>query len=216
MNDENTESVKAAAEEAVKKGGNVRDEIRDITLEALSNRTLDMDRVKAVAKAVVDGAKTGLDVDTADVKKSMDDVAAGLDAALEKSAQATKLAIEETVARVKDYKEEDFKHTLDQLHSLEEMFIETLEEAAKTGKSLLQETIQDLATHAKNTGTAVGKRTSDDIAELKQKILNVSEAGVTAVSDAAKSFSADVAQAASGFLQALSDKLKSNDDQPKS
>lgn len=211
MNEENQESVKAAAEEAVKKGANIREEIRDITMEALSQHKLDTERVKSVAKAVMDGAMSGLDVDSSKMKQSLNEVTEGLDAALEKSAQATKLAIEETVSKVKDFNDKDFKRTLDELASLEELFLETLEETAKAGKTLLSETLNDLLTHAKNTGTAVGQRTKADVAELTDRVKETSEAGVNAATDAAKSFTADIAQAASGFLSALAESLKESE-----
>ena len=216
MNDKNqTEEIKSAAADAVKSGINIKEEIRNITMEALSQKTLDTTRVREVAKAVMDGAVSGIDLNGAKVKESLDEVVSGLDSAFEQSAQATKLAIEETLSKVKNYQEVDLKHSLEQLQSLEELFMETLEEAAKASQSLLSDTFKDLIEHLKNTGTAVGQRTGEDMAQLKQQVLNAGENGVKTISDAAKSFTADVAQAASGFLQALADNLKDKD-KPKS
>ena len=203
-----TGKVKEAVKKAVEEGKDIRDEVRDITMEALSKGHLEMERIKTVVTSVWDGAKEGVGSESEEIKQSFKEVMSGLDEALEKSAHASKLAIEETVGKVKDFSQEDLKRAIDDLKGLEEMLLDTVTEVAKSSKSTVADVLHDTVVHAKNSGTEVGQQVLKDIEYLRNKLEENSKETLKTVSHAATNFTADVADAASGILAGIADSLK--------
>jgi hypothetical protein len=156
----------------------------------------------------LDGAQDAVEHNTENMKDVLKEVTNGLDEALEKSAYASKLAIEETAGRIKDFTEHDLKKTMDDLSGLEEMLIDSLSEAAKNSKSVATETFEYLSEHLKNSGTAVGHRTTKEIIYLTDKLEKIGKENIASVSNATKSFTEDVARAASGFLAGIADSIE--------
>jgi hypothetical protein len=126
---ENSE-VKTAARSAVERGDAIREDIRDITLTALSQRHLDSEKLRQVIHAVVEGASIGAESKGADVKEALSESIEGMDEALASSAEASKLAIEETAGHLKDFGKQDLKRALDDLLTLEDMFLDTIKNVA--------------------------------------------------------------------------------------
>ncbi len=197
-----------AIKKAVESGDNVREKVSDITVEALSDAHFDKDHIKSVIKTAWVGAKAGAEQQGEQVKEIFSEVMTGLDDALEKYAHASKLAIEETVGRIQEFTQQDLKATLDDLQGLEELFLDTITEAAQNTKSTFSDALTDLATHAKSSGTEVGRRGLQEFNSLSAKLSGVGKESINAVGDAATSFGADVARSASGFLADLANKLK--------
>jgi hypothetical protein len=202
------EQARAATEEAVKYSENISAEVRDITIEALRRQKLDLEHIKAVIKAVLAGAEDAAKLNSDRMKDTLKEVTEGLDEALGKSAYASKLAIEETAGRIKDFTEHDLKRATDDLSALEDIFIESLNEVAKGSKTVASDTLQDLANHFKNSGTAVGQQASEEIIYLTKQIEKTGMENMAAVSEATKSFAEDIARAASGFLDGIADSIK--------
>ncbi len=202
------EQARTATEKAVKYGENISAEVRDITIEALSKHQLDLEHIKSVIRAVLTGAEDAAKLNSDRMRDTLKEVTEGLDEALGKSAYASKLAIEEAVGRAKDFTERDLKRAMDDLSALEDIFIESLNEVAKGSKTAASDTLQDLASHFKNSGTAVGQRTSEEIIYLTKQIEKTGMENMAAVSEATKSFAEDIARAASGFLSGIADSIK--------
>jgi hypothetical protein len=202
------EQARTATEEAVKYGENISAEIRDITIEALSKHHLDLEHIKSVIRAVLTGAEDAAKLNSDRMRDTLKQVTEGLDEALGKTAYASKLAIEEAIGRAKDFTERDLKRAMDDLSALEDIFIESLNEVAKGSKTVASDTLQDLASHFKNSGTAVGQRASEEIIYLTKQIEKTGMENMAAVSEATKSFAEDIARAASGFLGGIADSIK--------
>jgi len=203
-----TEHARTETEKAVNQGENISNDVRDITVDALTKHHLDLEHIRSVIKAVLDGAQDAVEHNTKNMKDVLKEVTNGLDEALEKSAYASKLAIEETAGRIKDFTEHDLKKTMDDLSGLEEMLIDSLSEAAKNSKSVATETFEYLSEHLKNSGTAVGHRTTKEIIYLTDKLEKIGKENIASVSNATKSFTEDVARAASGFLAGIADSIE--------
>ncbi|RKZ71763.1 MAG: hypothetical protein DRQ48_02515 [Gammaproteobacteria bacterium] len=202
------ELARTATEEAVKYGENISAEVRDITIEALRRHQLDLEHIKAVTRAVLEGAEDAAKLNSDRMKDTLKQVTEGLDEALGKSAYASKLAIEETAGRIKDFSEHDLKRATDDLSALEGIFIESLNEVANSSKTVASDTLQDLANHFKNSGTAVGQQAREEIINLSKQIEKTGMENMAAVSEATKSFTEDIARAASGFLDGIADSIK--------
>jgi len=202
------ERARKATEEAVKYSEDISAEVQNITIEALSKRRLDLEHIKSVIRAVLKGAEDAAKLNSDRMRDTMKEVTEGLDEALGKSAYASKLAIEETVGRIKDYSEHDLKRAMDDLAALEDIFIESLDEVANSSKTVASDTLQDLANHFKNSGTDVGQRASEEIIYLTKQIEKTGMENMAAVSEATKSFAEDIARAASGFLGGIADSIE--------
>ncbi|KPJ88096.1 MAG: hypothetical protein AMJ53_17280, partial [Gammaproteobacteria bacterium SG8_11] len=147
------EQVQAEAQKAAEEKVAIADEVRDITLKALSEGKLDGARIKGVIKAVMEGVSIGAAKKDTEVKSTLKEALTGVDEALAKTAEASKLAIEEAMGRVKDYNKEDLDKAIKDVKELEDTFVDTVKTVSKSGSTLVKDTLDDLITHAKNTGT---------------------------------------------------------------
>ncbi|MCK4743376.1 MAG: hypothetical protein KAT25_06125 [Sulfuriflexus sp.] len=204
-----TQKVKQATRTAVERGENIRSDIRDVTLKALSEGHLDTKKIRQVIRAVLEGASIGAEDKGALVKDALAETMAGMDEALAKSAEASKLAIEETAGRVKDFSSHDLKQAADDLLTLEELFFETVRDVTKDTNAMVKETLSDLVKHAQQSGTSVGKTSSDAVTTLNQKLGNTLKDTVFASTNATLEVSAHIANAAAGVLEGIADKLQS-------
>jgi hypothetical protein len=201
------EQVQTATEEAIIYSDNISDEVRNITIGALSRHHLDIEHIKAVINAVLAGAQDATERNSDRMKETLKEVTEGLDEALAKSAYASKLAIEETAGRIKDFTENDLKRSMDDLAGLENIFIETLDEVANNSKTMASNIYRDLAEHFKNSGTSVGQRANEEIIYLTKQLEKTRKENMAALNEATKSFAEDVARAASGFLAGIADSI---------
>jgi len=215
-NESETIDVREAAKKAVESSENIHDDVRDITLKALSKHHLDIDRIKSVIKATLEGAQAGVGANSNIVRESLTEVIAGLDTALETSAQATRLAIEETTGKIHDFNHQDLKRALDDLAGLEDLFLDTIREVGHNGKAVVKNILNDLEVHIKNSGTAVGHRAATDISQLREQLERTTQQNVSAVSDSAKSFSTNIARVASGLLAGMAETIKESEKESKS
>ena len=201
------DQVQESVQEAVGKNEDISEAVRKITLDALSKKSLDYDSIRSTLRDVLEGAKMGAK-DDGEIKAAFQQVTSGLDEALAQSAEASKLAIEETAGRIQDFSKQDLKRALDELSGLEDLFIETISEAAKSSQGVVSDAFADLVDHAKNSGTVVGKRIADDVSMLRNKLGQAGKDQASELTDTAKTFSANVASAASGFLAGIAQALQ--------
>jgi hypothetical protein len=202
------QQASADTQKAVEQGADIEQQVRDITLRALSQGQLDTQGIKNVIKAVIEGAAQGVDDSADHARQALSDALNGVDEALAKSTEASRLAIEEASGKVKDFSQHDLKRSLDDLQLLEELFHDTIKDVARASKQTAKQILEDLAAHAKNTGTAVGQSATDSIEKLgnslKKNLSDVASSG----SDAALKTAARISLAASGFLQGIAASLQ--------
>jgi hypothetical protein len=202
------EQVQADAQKAAEEKVEIADEVRDITLKALSEGKLDGARIKGVIKAVVEGVSIGAANKQTEVKTTLKEALTGVDEALAKTAEASKLAVEEAMGRVKDYNKDELDKAIKDIKELENTFVDTVKNVSKSGSSLVRESLDDLITHAKNTGTEVGKHSKEIVNALTQQFAQTAQETVSASADAARTFASNLAEAAAGFLSGLAESLK--------
>ncbi len=202
------EQVQAEAQKAAEEKVEIADEVRDITLKALSEGKLDGARIKGVIKAVVEGVSIGAGNKQTEVKSTLKEALTGVDEALAKTAEASKLAVEEAMGRVKDYNKDELDKAIKDIKELENTFVDTVKTVSKSSSSLARETLDDLITHAKNTGTEVGKHSKEIVGALTQQLAQTAQETVSASADAARTLASNIAEAAAGFLSGLAESLK--------
>jgi hypothetical protein len=200
--------AEAEARAAVEDGENIHEAVRGITLEALSAGHLSMQKMREVVQGVLRGSSLGAMEKGARAEQVLREAMAGVDEALAKSAEASRLAIEEAAGHIKEFGSRDLKQGLDDLGALEDMFLDTVKNIARTSEGEVKDVLGDLAQHARNAGTSVGaaaKAATETLTGRLEK--NVSE-GVSSGVDSARQVGAKISLAAAGFLEGIAETLK--------
>ena len=197
------QDVKDAVRVTVKTGADVHQQIKDITLKALTQRQLDTENIKSVTEAVFNGINEGMATQGEHAKKVFLQAVTALDDALAISAEASKLAIEEAASRVSEYSEHDLNDAIKDLQDREGVFLDTLQKVAKGSTQVVADIVSDFIAHTGQSGTAVGKQTLIALEALKDlpqisKDIIVSNTVATA---------STLAQIASGILLGIAESL---------
>ena len=117
------QDVKDAVRATVKSGTDVHQQIKDITLKALTKRQLDIENIKSVTEAVGNGINEGMATQGEHAKEVFLQAVTALDDALAMAAEASKLAIEEAASRVSEYSEHDLNDAIKDLQDREGCFL---------------------------------------------------------------------------------------------
>jgi len=207
--DVDTETVKEASRKAAGQSESIREEVRNITLQALSQGRLDVDKIKHVAHAVIEGASIGAKEKGVHVKATLSESIAGLDDALEQVAEASKLSLEEAAGHLKEFSRRDLKQAQDDLLALEGIYLDILKSVAKSSDEVISNTLNDLIQHVRNSGTAVGKRSAKIVEALNHELRQTISETVTASADTALKVASKLSHAAAGFLDGIAQTLDS-------
>lgn len=201
--------AETATRAAVEEGEHILETVRDITLKALlSDGHFEAQKMREVVQAVLQGASAGTKEKGTQARQSLREAMAGVDEALEKSAEASKLAIEEAAGRIKDFGSQDLKQALDDLLILEDMFLDTVKSVAKASDDTARASLNDLAQHARNSGTMVGRAATKAAETLSRQLEKSVRDRVTTGTDTALKVGAQLSQAAAGFLEGIAETLQ--------
>lgn len=201
------EDIRQAAHQVIEKGGEVRDHIRDITLNALKSGQVEAGRIKSVVETVGESALSGLASDVADSQHTLREACTGIDDALATGALATLLPLEEAWQRVKHFANQDLAKTKADLEDLESLFVDTLGKLADRSQETASQLLTDVRRHVQTSGTAVGKQIGSTISEAAGELKRKGESNINQAVNAAFSPSEHVAQVAGGVLPNIAGKL---------
>ena len=202
MND-TMHQVESDVRETLESGVDIYERVRTITLKALTERTLDIDNIKSVVEAVLNGMRDGMSPHYEPAKHAFKQSADALDDVLAKTAEASKLAIEEAASNVSDLSHIDFKQAAEDLKSLESLFLETMEKVARNGNETVSHIAGDFIAHARQNGTSVGNQTRIILESLD----NLRLAGQNVVMSGAAATTSALAKVAGGFLSGIAESL---------
>lgn len=200
-------SVQDEVKQAVKEGGNIHETVRRATVKALTQGELDGEAVRKVTAEVVKGVQEGAAAYGTGMKDVTAKAVAGLDEALAHAAQAIKLSLEEATDRAEQFSREDLAKTRESLKNLEKQFVDALSEAGKAGRGAAASILDDLARHARASGTAVGRQVAENVSGLTGRAAEAGRAQFEAGLKAAAASGAMMARIASGVLSGIADSL---------
>ncbi len=200
------ERVKAEAERSAAGGGDIREQVRNLTLRALRGKGLDVEGTKQVVRALTEGISLGTRRG-GEAGQALKEAFAGLDEGLGKAAEASRLALQEMAARGQQLRDEDLKVALDQLKSLEGSFLDTVWETAQRVGGTAKEQWFELVTHARRAGTDTGGQVAATLEAFSRRMATVALDTQHASLEAAREWSRRFAEASSGFLAGVSDAL---------
>lgn len=210
-----TDKIRTATQEAIERYSDIQQEVHDITIAALKDGRLETERVKKIIQAVTEGSITGASALGENISDAMKQSFTGLDEALVKAAEASKLAIQEAVGRAGEFTEQELKRSLNDLDALEELFLETIKQTGSSASGSAAQIMEDLLSHARYSGTAVGKHVTEAVKGLQEQMQRVGTMGLKASTDFAFSASQQIAQIASGVLAGIADSLQTTAKKPK-
>jgi hypothetical protein len=197
------QDVKEAVRAAVKSGDDVHQQVKDITLKALTKGRLDIENIKNVTEAVGKGINEGMASHGGHGKEVFIHAITALDDALATAAEASTLAIEEAASKVSEYSQHDLDDG-QRFTGYGRMFFDTLEKVAKDSNHIVADIVNDFIAHSRQSGTAVGEQTLialdalKDLPKISKDIIVSSTAATTST----------LAQIASGILQGIAESLK--------
>ena len=200
------QDVKDAVRTAVKSGTDVHQQIKAITLKALTSRQLDIENIKSVTEAVSNGINEGMANQGEHAKEVFMQAATALDDALAIAAEASKLAIEEAASRVNEYSEHDLNDAIKDLQGMEKSFLGTLEKIAKGSNQVVADIVGDFIAHTGQSGTAVGKQALIALEALK----DVPRISKTIIVSSTVATASTLAQIGSGILLGIAESLQSS------
>jgi ElaB/YqjD/DUF883 family membrane-anchored ribosome-binding protein len=203
--------LKSLAEESVKQGENLRNAVRDITLQGLQMRELSLAQIKRVIRSVTEGVNLGVAGKEVDAEKSLQEVLTGMDKALLKTVQASRLALEHLTGAGQEFEDSPLKQALNDLEQLENSFLTAIQEVLDSAAEEIRRQWASILDNAKLSGTETGgqvamvlKALRDFQAQVQQSFRESRRASLRAAYLLTQNF----ATLASGVLIGLSEALQ--------
>ena len=182
-------------------------EVRNLTLSALTDGNLDRDAIQRVVRAVVAGATTGAEQAT-DGRQALQEALSGLDQALAAAAQAIRLTLEEAVSNAGAFSRQTLRRRLEDLSTLESLFVETVSQTASTAAGFTRKTRVEVADHARASGSAVGTAVKEAVTALGRAVAETVSDQVEVTTSVLQKEAALLASITSGVLRGIADRLR--------
>jgi len=194
-----------------KQGEALRKGVSEATLKALQGRELTLANIRGVLKTVTEAASTGAaksGLPLPDIEALLGQAFAGMDAALLKTVEANRRALEQFVSQGADVGGKQIKGALANLEKLEDVFFATVSKAAQgVGKPLAGPWDQVLEA-VKLKGTNTGTQASQTVEQLLAQAQTSLREGRTAGLRVAQAMVESYATLVSGVLIGLSEGLQ--------
>lgn len=200
------DTLKSAAAESMA-GDDIRARVRDLTLAAIRAGKLDFDSMREVMRDMAEGVTLGADRRGDEVKQALGEAFKGMDEAFTKSAHATQLALQDLAARARDFNDTELRGALEGLKGMEGDLLSAMSGAANRVGGRVRSDTQEIIAHATRTGTDTGAIVARTLSDFSARMAGVTSDGARESLEAARLMSERVAQAASGFLAAMSETL---------
>lgn len=215
---EDTSALEAEVRSRMTQGENVEQEVRDLTVKALSRQGHDQDSLRhvmgAVLKGVREGAQQKLQSSSIQAQTALSpvrDAVAGLDSALAQLAEASKLTLDEAASRAQTFSKEELTRLRANLESIESLFFETLQESASAAQDVVEVTLRDIILHAKRNGTAVGSQLKEALEALNRQLKSTTYSQFEAGIHLTQAITDTLRQAAANVLTEVAERVKPSD-----
>ncbi|MHC0054998.1 DUF6781 family protein [Actibacterium sp. D379-3] len=200
-------AVRGDARGAVAQRDDIREAVRDIVSRALERRPLQRENMQQVVATVLEGAALGAPESEVDSVAALKQAAAGIDDAMAKAAEASRLAIEEAAGRADTFSETDLKQAIDDLADLDKLYLDAIRTLAKSGAKASRAMLDDLAGHVERAGTDTGRLVRASLDDLQAAVARSHRPHLSDIGRTARAGAATIASIGSGILAGLSDSL---------
>ncbi|SDY89658.1 DUF6781 family protein [Nitrosomonas sp. Nm33] len=214
-NQDDMAKLEADVREAIAHGGDVKETVRQLTLKAMQAHRLDIESMGRIAAAVMQGAHDGAQQKLVHATEQshaaqtqITHAVAGLETAFAQFAEASKLAVEEAAGKAQQFSREELSKTRADLESLESLFLDVVQQTSTTAKGLIADTLNDLVTHAKRNGTAIGAQLRETLDTFTQQIASVGHTQLEAGLQLTQATADLLHKITTGVLAGISEKTK--------
>ncbi len=208
MSDMENASIKEEVAVAAEQGKDLHTLVRDITLRALSRRSLSASEIMEVVRAVTEGVTLGLGRRAGEIKDAVRDALGGLDEALKKTAEATTLAAQQLISQGKEFGAQDLKPAMDELKQMEEMFLSTVSKVTEAAGGRIKEEFSAQLSHARRSGTDSGRMIAGTVEEFSNRAGAALKTGAVQTAGATLEVKQRLTLLASGILAGMADALQ--------
>lgn len=206
MTNENAE-VRIPVSEAAGSGGDLREQVRRIVVDALLKRQADPAALKDVMKATVEGLGDGLGPQASNASESLKTAMNGMDEALSKTLLAMKMAMDESWQTGRRFAEDDLKRAYEAIRGLDDDLVATLKATGERSQGVLKDEFGRIYEHLSRTGMDTTAQTRSVLETLTRQM-----SGIAAESSKEAMRSAQLAgerlnAVTSGILRGLADSV---------
>lgn len=207
--------LEADVKRAVEQGLDLQERVRQLTLQQISSGKFDLAALRELSQAVLNGALAGAQpllqpalTRTSQAKEQLQQVVAGLDAALAQLAQTASLALQEAAGKAQAFSATDLKSARADFAQLEQMFLDTLQSTASRTRDAAGVILSELAAHSRLKGSAVGAQLRQSWLTTAQQLGEVGKAQLDAGLKLAQASTDLLRQIAAGVLTGLAEQVK--------
>jgi hypothetical protein len=201
------DEVRKATRESVRAGVDIRARIHDVTLLALRSRRFDRHGMRDVVQAVTSGMALGAEESRADLRQALAEAFRGMDEAITRSADASRVALRQLVVTGRELSDNDVKQALAQMKRLEDDFLSTVAHVAEAAGEKVRPELTHLLDTARQNGTDAGRVAASTVTELTQRFSAASLDLALASVEVATEVGSRFALLASGILGGIADAL---------
>jgi hypothetical protein len=201
------ESIRQAASDSTRRGEDVRERVRDLTLDALTSRRFDRAAIREVVRAVTEGVSLGAEGSRAGARQSIAEAFRGIDQALAKSVQAGQEAVNRVLETGRGVSEHELQQALAGLQKIEEDFVTTVSQVAESASERVAPELREAVGQATKAGTETGRQVAAAMTEITRSLAGASVKFTLAGVELAGEFGARFAQIAGGVLTGMADAL---------
>ena len=191
------DTLRNAAADAMKAGGDIARRFRELTLDALKERRFDREGIRETVRSVAEGMVAAAPASADTLRQTMGQAFRGMDEALTRSVEAGESALRQLVATGRSLNDNEVKQALAGLKKIEEDFVATVSQVAASANERVRPELRALVERATHAGTETGRQTAKLMTEF-------AFSGV----ELAGQFSVRFAQMASGVLAGMADALE--------
>jgi len=199
------------SEATAKQGEALRKGVAEATLKALQGRELTLANIRGVLKTVTEAASSGAaksGLPLPDIEALLGQAFAGMDAALLKTVEANRRALEQFVGQGVDVQEKQVKGVLANLEKMEDMFFATVTKAAQGAGQPLQGPWDQVLEAMKLKGTSTGAGASQTIEQMLAQAQTTLRNSRASGLKAAQAMMASYSTLVSGVLIGMSEGLQ--------
>jgi hypothetical protein len=199
------------SQSTAKQGEALRKAVSEATLKALQGRELTLANIRGVLKTVTEAASSGAaksGLPLPDVEALLGQAFAGMDAALLKTVEANRRALEQFVSQGVDVQEKQIKSALANLEKLEDTFFATVAKAAQGVGQPLQGPWDQVLEAMKMKGTSTGAEANQTVEQMLAQAQTALRVSRSAGLRAAQAMMQSYATLVSGVLIGMSEGLQ--------
>jgi hypothetical protein len=202
------DEIRAAASASVATAAEIRERVRDLTLQALQSRRLDLHGMREVIRSMTEGISLGVEQRGHDVRAALADAFSGMDQAMSKAAHASSLALREMTERGKEFSATELRHGLERMRQMEGDFLDAVRQVSSAAGSNVRTEWQELVAHAQRAGTDTGRVIAETGRDFSARMTATMSEGAIAGMEAARQFGERFAALASGMLAGMAEAIR--------